>query len=206
MSNQWPQPQQQPYPQGGYYPPVMPPKKKRKWPWIVGGIIVVLIIVGAAGGGKEEEKKTAAQETNTSTTVAGETSTTTKAKTGYSLGETAKTSDLTVIVYSITDPATSSNSFEEPKAGNRFVSVDMQVESSKQETFSSLLAVELVTSDNRTYSAPLLIGFTPRIDGDLLPGQARRGYVPFEIPADAKVSSVRVKGSITAAGAVFNLS
>jgi hypothetical protein len=128
----------------------------------------------------------------------------------YNVGDTAKTGDFEVTVFGFTDPQPSGNEFLEPSPGMRFVSVDVQItnpDSKDQQLFSSLLGFHLLDDQNFQYGEDLMdAGLTPGApDGEIAAGQSIRGFVAFEVPEDASGLKLRVQGSLTAAGAVFNL-
>lgn len=128
----------------------------------------------------------------------------------YDVGDTAETGDFEVTVFGFTDPQPSVSEFVEPSPGMRFVSVDVQItnpESKGQQTFSSLLGFHLLDDQNFQYSEDFMdAGLTPGAPGgEIAAGQSIRGFVAFEVPEDASGLKLRVQGSITASGAVFNL-
>lgn len=128
----------------------------------------------------------------------------------YNVGDTAETGDFEVTVFGFTDPQPSANEFLEPSPGMRFVSVDVQIinpDSKDQQTFSSLLGFHLLDDQNFQYSEDFMdAGLTPGAPGgEIAAGQSIRGFVAFEVPDTASGLKLRVQGSITASGAVFNL-
>jgi hypothetical protein len=106
------------------------------------------------------------------------------------------------------DPWTSTNSFETPTAGNRFVQVDTQVRNTKssQQAWSSLLQFKLLDSANRSYTENPTTAQPPAPDGQVAGGEALRGFVTFQVPTSATGLVFVAQGSITAAGAKFSLS
>jgi hypothetical protein len=128
-------------------------------------------------------------------------------RTVYKIGDTAKTSDFEVTVYGLKDPQTTTNQFDKPAAGNRYVSVDVQVanKGSSQQTFSSVLGFHLVDSANRQYDLEFTTVEPRAPDGQIPAGGAIRGLAVFEIPEGTTGMRLRVQGSITASGAFFTL-
>jgi hypothetical protein len=106
------------------------------------------------------------------------------------------------------DPWTSTNQFETPTAGNRYVQVDTQVRNTKssQESWSSLLGFKLLDSANRSYTESPVSTQPGPPEGQVAGGEALRGFVTFQVPTDATGLIFVVQGSITAAGAKFALS
>lgn len=170
-------------------------------------LALVIAIAAAASGGK---KSTTTGTTDT-TKAAGEPETTAKAaapsKGSYALGDTAKTGDFEVTVYGFKDPQATSNQFDKPKAGNHFVSVDVQVanKGSKQQTFSSLAGLHLVDGANRQYDVSFSTLTPGPPDGEIPAGEAVRGFAVFDVPDGTTGLRLRVQGSFTAAGAFFSL-
>jgi hypothetical protein len=126
----------------------------------------------------------------------------------FAIGEKAHTGDFDVVVHQVTDPWTSTNQFDTPQAGNRFVAVEVEVTNTGAEvqTISSLLGAELTDSLNRPWDAALAGVGLPSLDGDVQPGQARRGWMVFDVATDATGLTLRLKGNLTATGSLFKLS
>jgi hypothetical protein len=127
----------------------------------------------------------------------------------YKLGDTAKTSDFQVTVFGVKDPQPPLNQFDQPQQGDRYVSVDLQVTNpgKNQASFSSLLGLHLLDAQNHQYNENIMASLTPSApDGEIAAGQSIRGFVVFEVPVGVTGGlKLRVQGSVTAAGAVFNL-
>jgi hypothetical protein len=157
---------------------------------------------------------TGAAPTTTATTAAPTTAapTTVAAKASYQIGETAKTADLEVTLNGVTDPYAPSSNLFKPKPGDRWVAVDVTVKNngSDKMTFSTLALMELKDSQSQTWNVSLegsaADTTTPQLDGDVVPGDSRRGIAVFEIPDAATGLKLRVKGEITANGAVWQIS
>jgi len=126
----------------------------------------------------------------------------------HDVGDTAHTADLDVTVHGIQDPWVSSNEFDTPlDPNNRFVAVEMTLEntSDEQQSFSTLLQVELIDGQDRGWDVALAGYELPGLDTTLVEGQPRRGFVVFEVPPDATDLQVRVLGELTANGSLFDL-
>lgn len=125
----------------------------------------------------------------------------------YKIGDTAKTGDFDVTVYGIKDPQTTTNQFDKPVAGNRFVSVDVQIanKGSQQQTFSSFIGFHLVDSANRQYDLKLTTVEPKAPEGQIPAGGAIRGLAVFEVPEGTTGLRLRVQGNFTASGAFFSL-
>jgi len=125
----------------------------------------------------------------------------------YNIGDTAKTGDFEVTVYGFNNPQTTANQFDKPAAGNRYVSVDVQIanEGSKQETFSSLIGFHLVDGANRQYDVRITTVEPKAPEGQIPAGGAIRGVAVFEVPDRTTGMRFRVQGSLTASGAFFAL-
>lgn len=126
----------------------------------------------------------------------------------YKVGDTASTSDYRITLFGVKDPQPPLDQFDTPRAGDHFVSVDVQVMNpgSSQKPFSSLIGFHLLDSLNRQYDETIVSGLQPGApDGQIAGGQSVRGFVSFEVPDGTAGLKLRVQGSLTAAGAVFNL-
>jgi hypothetical protein len=113
-----------------------------------------------------------------------------------------------VTVYGVQDPWSSSNQFETPKTGNRYVRVDVQVRNTKssQQTWSSLAGFKVLDSANRSYTEAIVTDQPGPPEGQVAGGQAVRGFVTFEVPTATTGLVMLIQGSITAAGSRFQLS
>lgn len=182
-----------PGPPGGY----IPPKKRKAWPWVVGSIsvfLVLVVIVAVAAPPPEKDNKASAPASVSPLNSAAQTVPDAPA----GIGTPVKTGDYNVTVISVTDPFTPSNQFGRAKPGNRIVRIEMQLEntSSAQQIFSTLGQLNVQDSASRTYS----ISITgepgdPSIEGIVQPKSSSRGFVYFELPADATGLQLLVQGS-----------
>jgi hypothetical protein len=175
--------------------------------WI-GMVTLVISIAAIAGSGDDDD------DTSTGTTEAGETTedpgTTAAPAEGqdvYQVGDTAHTADLDVTVHAVEDPYEPTNEFETPQAGMRFVAVEAELTNSDDEpiTWSSIMGAELTDDQNRPYTVALAGTDLPQLDGDVPAAGSRRGWVTFEVPQDAAGLQLRIKGSVTATGSLFDL-
>jgi hypothetical protein len=125
----------------------------------------------------------------------------------YKVGDTAKTGDFEVTVYGFKNSQTTTNQFDKPAAGNRYVSVDVQIanKGSRQETFSSFIGFHLVDSANRQYDLKITTVEPKAPEGQIPAGGAIRGLAVFEVPEDTTGMRLRVQGNFTASGAFFAL-
>jgi hypothetical protein len=212
-------PPQSPQQQWGA-PPSAPAKKEKKRHiarWIAGGVAIIVIIAIAASAGSK--KKPAPQSSPVVAPPAGSASSaapaspsispsTTASKAGiHHIGETATTSGWEVTVYGLKDPWTSTNQFDTPRAGNRYVEVDVQVRNTKssQQLFSSLASFKLFDSANRAYDEAITVDQPGPPEGEIPGGQAVRGFVTFQVPTTATGLTFQVQGSFTASGSRFSL-
>lgn len=196
----------------GYVPP--PPSGKgggNAWKVALGVILGLFVLMGVcaaviANSADDAVKQVQADLADGS--LDNSTSGTAPApKTVYKVGDTAKTGDFEVTVYGFKDPQTTTNQFDKAAAGNRYVSVDVQVanKGSSQQTFSSVLGFHLVDGANRQYDLEFTTVEPKAPDGQIPAGGAIRGLAVFEIPEGTSGMRLRVQGNITASGAFFNL-
>ena len=208
---------------GAYQPPpgyTLTRKKKRRWPWIVLAVIVALIVAGALAGGAEEEATPAAPaadapaadapaaEAPAAEAPAAETAAPAPSSGPLTVGTTGNTSGFDVTLLQYVDQWQSTNQFETPSPGMRFVAVELDMVNTREEVqpFSTLLGLELIDSLGQRWNVALAGVDLPRLDGDVAPGSNIRGWQVFEVPADATGLRLKVQGSITASGIEFQLS
>jgi hypothetical protein len=169
---------------------------KKRW-WVLGAIAVVIAIATLADGDQDGE-------TSGDTPAAGETE---GGQDVYAIGQTARTGDFDVTLHQVQDPFAPTNEFETPQAGNRFVAVEVEVRNtgSERAPMSTLLGAELTDSMSRPWNVALAGTDLPQLDGEVGPGEARRGWIVFEVAQDATELRLRIKGNLTAAGSLFEL-
>lgn len=125
----------------------------------------------------------------------------------FAVGQTAHTGDFDVTLHTVTDPFTPASQFERPQANNRFVAVEVEVTNTSDENqvMSTLAGAELTDSQNRGWNIAIAGTDLPQLDGQVPPGDARRGWVVFEVAQDATDLRLRIKGNLTATGSLFDL-
>lgn len=211
------------YPQA---PPQPPPKAKGGGcgkamlitAAVLVGLIVVGSIIGALAGGSDDddtadrtEATAGATESNGQPDVTSPPVTTADPDDGpevYAIGETAHTGQFDVVVHGKQDPWVSTNQFDTPPDGRRFVAVEATVTNTTDQPtgFSTLAGVELIDQLDRPWSVELAGYDLPQLDAvTVAPGEARRGWVVFSAPPDATDLRIRIKGNLTANGSVFQL-
>jgi hypothetical protein len=215
-------PQYPQYPQAAqYHQAYQPPagyalkKKKRRWPWVVLVVVVLLVIGGAlstpddegstatSGGGSGAPEQPVVQDP-----AGGDTPAAADPSAGpLTLGGTDNTSGFDVTLLQYVDQWQSTNQFESPDPGMRYIAVELTMvnTTSEAKSFSTLLGLEVIDSLGQRWS-PAFAGFDlPQLGGDVAPGTNIRGWQVFEVPADATGMRLTVKGSLTASGIVFQL-
>lgn len=125
----------------------------------------------------------------------------------YKLGQKAPSGDLVFVVHGFQDPYTSPNQFVQPDAGKRYVVVDVEVINKKteQQSWSYLLGSELILKDRQTFDGTFALTGPPAPDGEIPAKFSKRGLILFEVPIDAQVQFIRLKGNINASGALVRL-
>lgn len=170
------------------------------------GLAFVLVIgVAALGGDSDDEDAGSNDDSGETTDAPSETSD--AGEDVYSVGQTGKSSDLEITVLSVEDPYISENQFIEPEAGRRFVGVEMELTNTGDDTvsFSSLLSIEVSDKSGGAWDVTFVDSSQPDIGGDIPAGSTRNGWVYLSVGEDATDLLMRVKGSITATGSLFNL-
>jgi hypothetical protein len=174
--------------------------RKKRW-WLLGGVVAIIVIaVVASAGGDGDGGSTATDEPTAGQTEGGQDV--------YAIGETAHTGDFDVTVHGIEDPFVPGNTFETAQAGHRLVGVEATVINVSDEPlpFSTLAGVELFDQLDRPWSVTIAGTDRPQLDAPTVaPGEARRGWVVFSVPAEASDLTLRVKGNLTATGSLFDL-
>lgn len=171
-------------------------KKKR---FIIPLVLVAIIGISvAACGGSDDEKSENADEP--AGVGSGENEV-------FALGQAAHTGDFDVTLNTVQDPFVPTNEFETPPAGQRFVAVELTLTNTSDERLplSTLLGFELKDSQDRPWDITLAGLDLPQLDGEVPAGDSRKGWAVFAVAEDAADLTLRVKGSLTAAGSVFQL-
>jgi hypothetical protein len=156
-----------------------------------GALAVSCIAVAASGENKASSTATSAGKTAS-----------------FKVGESVKLGDWAVTVNGVQNPFTSSNAFDEPKAGKKFVAVDISAQNNgdKSQTVSSLLCFSLVDSTGQKYDQALVVGAPAAPNGDIAPGETTRGTIVYEVPENATGLQEKFKCSLFSSGsATINL-
>lgn len=150
---------------------------------IIGGIIVLIIIIAIASGGGEQqgpEKVGEAPTTGTKTEQPKQQETKV-----YNLGDQVKLEDKIVTAYSITD-YTEPNQFLQPKAGNKYVNVDISIENAGTEAITvNVLDFALQDSDGYSYTNAATSKEPYLTVETVQPGRKVRGFISYEVPSGA---------------------
>jgi hypothetical protein len=215
----------------GYGPQA--PKKKGKGLYAVLGVVALLVVIGIIaavassgddkeeGGGKTTTTAGSAAADDEPPEAEGPSAADTRAEPAeppddddapsgqdvLPLGETGSTGDFDVTVNEVQDPYESTNEFEEPDAGERFVAVELTVANTSDESqiMSTLASMEMTDSDSRRWEVAFAGFDLPQIEGDVPANETRRGWVVFGVSDEASGLTLRVKGSFSATGSVFAL-
>ena len=197
---------------GAYQPPAgytLQRKKKRRWPWIVLALTVIAIVAGAlAGSAEDEASPSPAADAPAADAPAANVAAPAPSGTPLTVGSTGNTSGFDVTLLQYVDQWQSTNEFESPSPGTRFVAVELNMVNTRDEAqgFSTLLGLELIDSLGQRWNIAFAGSALPQLDGDVAPGSNIRGWQVFEVPADATGLRLQVKGSLTASGIEFQLS
>lgn len=120
------------------------------------------------------------------------------------VGEEGKTNDMSVKISKVVDPVPKGdNSFMTPKAGNRWVAVNMSVTNtaSKPLSFSPMFCADAKTDKNQTVQDSLFSGYGTQFNsGDLQQGDTPVGDITFDVPDGQKLKQVDVKCSLNFGG------
>lgn len=144
---------------------------------------------------------------NTATKVDGDSNTQPSSGSSFKVGDQVKLGDFTVTVNSVTDPFTSSNSFDKPTKG-RYVAADVTVvnNGSKPQTVSSMVCFNFNDSTGQGYNMALVVGAPKPPDGELAPGESIRGTIVIDVPPTAAGLQMKFKCDLFSSGsATINL-
>jgi hypothetical protein len=106
------------------------------------------------------------------------------------VGGTATGQEYTVTLYQLLDPAPAGQ-YLQPKAGMRWVAVDIEITNTGGTPLDyNMFFCKLKTTDHREYNATVGAADPPLHSGKQQPGEATRGWVTFEIPADSQLATL----------------
>ena len=103
----------------------------------------------------------------------------------FTVGDRVAIGQIEVETFGVTDPLEPTGEYGLPPApGSRFVGVDVEVTNTTDEPFifSAPLTFELKDPDNIAYPVTFTDHSPGPPDGQIGPGQARRGLLVFEVP------------------------
>lgn len=177
--------------------------RKKRW-WLL-AIVVVIVAASIAASGGDDDDNARDPDPSAETPGGGRSE---GGQEVYAVGQTAHTGDFDVTLHTVEDPYVSSNQFDRPSEGNRFVAVELTVTntSDEQQPLSTLLGAEVTDSLSRPWDVALAGLDLPQLDGMVPAGESRRGWIVFEVPNDATGLRLRIKGNLTATGSLFALS
>lgn len=124
----------------------------------------------------------------------------------YKIGDVIQVGDLTMVVNGISFPEP--KEMFEPDEGNRFVAVDVTFENvgSKSDSLFAMAQMTLKDDTGQDYqqdmSADISAGGNAP-NGEIAPGEKKRGQIGYQIPNDAKGFVFVFDGSLWATGKVF---
>ena len=143
-------------------------------------LMALILAVGTlVASGEENEAKKAGDKSDESSGPAEE----------FAVGDSVELGDWGVVVHEFVDPVeVDPESLMVPDEGKRRVKIDAEVTNNgdKPAQVSSLMCFELKDGANKTYDQALFVDSdVASIDGEIAPGDALRGEVAYDVPADA---------------------
>lgn len=140
-------------------------------------VIVVIVAVTSGGGSSAAADVHVTLAKGSSGAIAAE-------------GNSGKKSKVTIL--DIKDPATSTNEFERPAAGKKYVALNVEVENVGKNEVSSL-DWKLRDSKDQEHDEDFVSGVGQGLEPfyNLTPGGKTQGWVVFEIDSDASIKWVR---------------
>lgn len=174
--------------------------KKKRFILPLALVVIIVLAVSAGGGGTKEEDDSSSSADRPATSSTG-------SQDVYQVGQVAHTGDFDVTVHAVEDPLVPTNEFESASAGNRLVAVEVEVTNTgdERQTISTLMGAELIDSQNRPWNITIAATDRPQLDGEVVPGASRRGWIAFEVANDSEDLKIRIKGNLTAQGSLFDL-
>ena len=128
----------------------------------------------------------------------------------FAVGDRVALGDWEFVVHGVTDPFDNGPAFGEPDVGHRWLAVDVEIYNMGVEPRDPLplLCFDVQDSLNRSYDQKIFAETSVgRPDGEIAPGQSRRGTVVWELLDDADELRMNVKCDIFSQGsATFQLS
>lgn len=105
----------------------------------------------------------------------------------FVVGDVVELGDWHVQVHGVSDPHVSEDELFGPSEGHRWVSVDAEVSNhgDSPQRVSSLMCFELIDSEGISYSMALTTDAAQPPDGEIAPGDSRRGTLTYELPDNA---------------------
>ena len=144
-------------------------------------VVVVIIVIVAVSAGGSSDSGTGDVHVTFATGSSGEIA---------AEGTGDKKSKVTIL--DIKDPATSTNQFEQPATGKKYVAIDVEVENVGTHEVTSL-DWKLRDTEDQEHDQELASGVGQALEPfyNLTPGGKTQGWVVFEIDLDATVKWVR---------------
>jgi hypothetical protein len=157
--------------------------KKKNWflrHKIITGILVIIVAFGLIGAARSSQP-TKVGNTNTPG-ASGKQETAKPTTQTYKIGDVVDLDGKTIVVNGVA-PYTSNNQFLTPKAGNKFVSVDVTLANSSKDAFNyNVLNFRLQDDKDYTYSNAVSDQEPYLTTGAVQPGEKVRGFITYEIP------------------------
>lgn len=112
----------------------------------------------------------------------------------FAVGDVIEAGKFQLIVHSVKNPLPPNSEFLEPKAGNRFVGIDLEVKntSNEEQNFSILLGAEVQDAKNQSYRLALTDHEPAAPDGGIPAGSGKRGLLVVEIPDSEAAAGLKL--------------
>lgn len=155
--------------------------------FIIPTVLVILFVIGSSAGSNNNSTKIGENSTNTSTSTP---TPTTKSENlladSYKVGDVVKVGDYIFSVLSFNENVQSTNQFITPKAGNKFVQIELSIENQSKDktTVSTILQMYMKDKEGAKYTQTFLPD-QKSLDGELLAGDKIKGQLSYEVPTTA---------------------
>lgn len=162
-------------------------KRRRKWPWIVAAVVVAIIALGATAAAIAPKRTlTSAPTSSTSGSSGG------KAGSTITLDGNTPGEQLAVTEVQYSDNERSDNSFETPKPGYRYYSVQYRLLNTGSVVYSDapMNGAKVIDSQGQQFDATIVttsLGADFNGDVKLAPGQTALGVITFEVPTSSTI-------------------
>jgi hypothetical protein len=198
------------YPQQQPMQPVQPPAPKPSfWQRRLLFMPMWLFIIAVCGSCSllaiaASHNDTGSTNTGTKDNGASGQTSTSKQNQHFKVGDQVKVGSTYLVTINSFKVVTSQNQFEQPKAGNKYIAIDLTVKntSSAEQIFSSLINCSFRDASGQQYTETFVDGYTAP-DGKIESGAQIKGQLIYEVPSGTSGFTFAFVADITSSGQVI---